>query len=58
MIVNKRSKLIVDGVEDYMNQYREEIAQEFGIFHSATQTDQQGKMGSATRRILQQKDKK
>ncbi|UCZ51738.1 small, acid-soluble spore protein, alpha/beta type [Bacillus shivajii] len=56
--MDKRSKLVVDGVEDYMNQYRAEVAQEFGIFHSATQNDQQGKIGSATRKILQQKEEK
>ncbi|UTR10881.1 small, acid-soluble spore protein, alpha/beta type [Evansella sp. LMS18] len=50
--MEKRSKLVVKGVDEFMNSYSEEIAQEFGVFHSTTQTDQQAGIASATDKLL------
>ncbi|MBB5172093.1 hypothetical protein [Texcoconibacillus texcoconensis] len=37
--MSSRNRLLVDQLDQYMNTYREEIAHEFGIFHSAQETD-------------------
>ncbi|TMW73197.1 hypothetical protein [Alteribacter natronophilus] len=35
-----RNGLLVDGIDDYMNSYRQEIAEEFGVYRSAGESDQ------------------
>ncbi|MBU9714571.1 small, acid-soluble spore protein, alpha/beta type [Evansella tamaricis] len=54
-MANKRSKLEVEGMDDFMNSYREEIAQEFGVFQSTLQTEQQSSMNNVTKKIVKQK---
>ncbi|WP_096435424.1 small, acid-soluble spore protein, alpha/beta type [Alteribacter populi] len=51
-----RNGLLVDGVEEYMNSYREEIAQEFGVYRAAGESDQITQ--NATRKVIDQMKKK
>ncbi|MBU9720302.1 MULTISPECIES: hypothetical protein [Bacillaceae] len=55
-MAKERSKLVVDGMDDFINSHREEIAQEFGVFQSTLQTDQKAHMNSVTKKIVKQKN--
>ncbi|PYZ98002.1 hypothetical protein CR205_05245 [Alteribacter lacisalsi] len=53
-----RYGLLVDGLDEYMDTYRQEIAEEFGVFRSVGESDQITQ--NATKSILDRmkKDKK
>ncbi|MDG5788206.1 hypothetical protein QA612_11970 [Evansella sp. AB-P1] len=55
--MTKRSRIVPKEAEQLMDHYREEIAQEFGIFQSSIQTDQQANMHSVTRKIVNKNQK-
>ncbi|MBM7094157.1 hypothetical protein JSY36_00195 [Bacillus sp. H-16] len=48
---NFRNGLLVDGVEEYMNSYRAEIAEEFGVYRSVGESDQITQ--NATRSVIE-----
>ena len=49
-----KNMLLVPQAEEFMEKYREEIAHEFGIFHSTAQFDQATTM---TESLLKKKNK-
>lgn len=51
-----RNKLLVPGVEAFLNQYKEEIAQEFGVSLGADTTARSNGSGGGeiTKRLIQQ----
>ena len=55
--MEERSRLVVKGVDEFMNSYSEEMAQEFGVFQSAAEIDQKASMSSATDKLLGKKNK-
>ncbi|WP_026689916.1 hypothetical protein [Alteribacter aurantiacus] len=46
-----KNGLLCDGVEEYMNSYREEIAEEFGVYRSVGESDQITQ--NATRSVIE-----
>ncbi|MFA9557446.1 small, acid-soluble spore protein, alpha/beta type [Evansella sp. AB-rgal1] len=55
--MNKRSRLVPKEADQFLNQYREEIAQEFGVYHSTVQTEQQASINSVTKKVMDKKPK-
>jgi hypothetical protein len=49
--MTKQNRLLVPGCEEMINQYREEIAEEFGVYHPAASRD------AMTSRLLRQEAK-
>lgn len=55
--MNKRSRLVPKEADQFLNQYREEIAQEFGVYQSTAQTEQQANIHSVTKKVMDKKRK-
>ncbi|UTR15114.1 alpha/beta-type small acid-soluble spore protein [Salipaludibacillus sp. LMS25] len=54
-MMKKVSPLVVPGVEEYLNEYKEEIAHEFGIYRSQGELEQQSHLHDVTKRLLKRK---
>ncbi|GAK00299.1 hypothetical protein [Geomicrobium sp. JCM 19055] len=55
-MANKKNLLDVQGAADMINQYKEEMAHEFGVHHSVQEQDAKAK--DMTKTIQEEKNKK
>ncbi|MCR6111137.1 small, acid-soluble spore protein, alpha/beta type [Bacillus sp. A301a_S52] len=53
--MKKVSPLVVPGVEEYLNEYKEEIAHEFGMYRSHAELEQQSHLHDVTKKLLKRK---
>ncbi|MDQ0253729.1 hypothetical protein J2S74_001101 [Evansella vedderi] len=53
----KRNRLVVEGTDEFMNSFNEEIAQEFGIYHTTTQAEHKANISHAAKKIIDKKCK-